>query len=65
VSELRQLFTALSEQNISPDRTCYPLGSCTMKYNPYLNEVAANLPGFAALHPAAPLADAVLGAGVL
>jgi glycine dehydrogenase len=57
-SELRQLFAALAEQNISPDRTCYPLGSCTMKYNPYLNEVAANLPGFAQLHPAAPLADA-------
>jgi glycine dehydrogenase len=58
VSELRRFFTALAEQNISPDRTCYPLGSCTMKYNPYLNEVVANLPGFAALHPAAPLADA-------
>jgi len=48
----------LSEQNISPDRTCYPLGSCTMKYNPYINEVAASLPGFANLHPDAPLADA-------
>jgi glycine dehydrogenase len=56
--QLRTLFTALSEQNISPDRTCYPLGSCTMKYNPYLNEVAATLPGFANLHPAAPLEDA-------
>ncbi len=55
---LRTLFTALSAQNISPDRTCYPLGSCTMKYNPYLNEVAAALPGFAQLHPDAPLADA-------
>jgi glycine dehydrogenase len=58
LSALRQLFAALSEQNISPDRTCYPLGSCTMKYNPYLNEVAANLPGFAMLHPAAPVEDA-------
>ncbi|MGQ4809060.1 Glycine dehydrogenase (decarboxylating) [Candidatus Entotheonellaceae bacterium PAL068K] len=57
-TELRALFTSLSEQNISPDRTCYPLGSCTMKYNPYLNEVAANLPGFAQLHPAAPIEDA-------
>ena len=56
--QLRALFSALSEQNISPDRTCYPLGSCTMKYNPYLNEVAANLPGFAHLHPEAPIADA-------
>ncbi len=55
---LQTFFTSLSEQNISPDRTCYPLGSCTMKYNPYLNEVAANLPGFAQLHPAAPPEDA-------
>lgn len=55
---LQRLFVALSEQNISPDRTCYPLGSCTMKYNPYMNEVAANLPGFANLHPDAPLEDA-------
>ncbi|MBM3223546.1 MAG: aminomethyl-transferring glycine dehydrogenase subunit GcvPB, partial [Candidatus Tectomicrobia bacterium] len=57
-AQLRSFFTALSEQNISPDRTCYPLGSCTMKYNPYINEVAAALPGFAELHPDAPLADA-------
>ncbi len=56
--QLRTFFTSLSEQNISPDRTCYPLGSCTMKYNPYINEVAASLPGFAQLHPDAPLADA-------
>lgn len=55
---LRQAFAAMSEQNISPDRTCYPLGSCTMKYNPYINEVAAGLPGFANLHPDTPLADA-------
>jgi glycine dehydrogenase len=56
--QLRMLFTALSAQNVSPDRTCYPLGSCTMKYNPYINEVAANLPGFAHLHPEAPVQDA-------
>ncbi len=54
---LRTLFADLSEQNISPDLTCYPLGSCTMKYNPYLHEVVANLPGFAQAHPEAPLAD--------
>ena len=35
----------------------YPLGSCTMKYNPKVNEWAARLPGFASLHPLAP--DAV------
>jgi glycine dehydrogenase len=57
-AELRDFFTALSAQNISPDLTCYPLGSCTMKYNPYLNEVVAVLPGFAELHPEAPLQDA-------
>ncbi|WP_089718911.1 aminomethyl-transferring glycine dehydrogenase subunit GcvPB [Candidatus Entotheonella palauensis] len=54
---LKTFFAALSEQNISPDLTCYPLGSCTMKYNPYLHEAVANLPGFAALHPEAPVAD--------
>ena len=53
----KRFFAALSEQNISPDLTCYPLGSCTMKYNPYLHEVVANLPGFAQAHPQAPLAD--------
>ncbi|PON13404.1 glycine dehydrogenase, partial [Candidatus Entotheonella serta] len=54
---LKTLFADLSEQNISPDLTCYPLGSCTMKYNPYLHEVVANLPGFAQAHPEAPAAD--------
>ncbi len=57
VDALKAFFAALSEQNISPDLTCYPLGSCTMKYNPYLHEVVANLPGFAHLHPEAPVAD--------
>ncbi len=54
---LKTFFADLSEQNISPDLTCYPLGSCTMKYNPYLNEAVAGLPGFADLHPEAPTAD--------
>jgi glycine dehydrogenase subunit 2 len=36
------------------DTGFYPLGSCTMKYNPKINEWAARLPGFAALHPFAP-----------
>ncbi len=57
-ASLKTFFAGLSEQNISPDLTCYPLGSCTMKYNPYLNEAVANLPGFAHLHPEAPVADA-------
>ncbi|MEX0325123.1 MAG: aminomethyl-transferring glycine dehydrogenase subunit GcvPB, partial [Puniceicoccaceae bacterium] len=40
------------------DDACYPLGSCTMKYNPFINDWAASLPGFTDLHPQAPLADA-------
>jgi glycine dehydrogenase subunit 2 len=44
-------FTRLSELNFSIDAHMYPLGSCTMKYNPRLNEDAARLPGFAAGHP--------------
>ena len=44
-------FTRLSQLNLSVDTAFYPLGSCTMKYNPRVNEEAASLPGFAALHP--------------
>ncbi len=44
-------FTRLSTQNYSIDANFYPLGSCTMKYNPKLNEKVARLPGFANLHP--------------
>ncbi len=47
-------FTRLSQLNYSIDTGFYPLGSCTMKYNPKLNEHAARLPGFARLHPLAP-----------
>ena len=50
-------YNRLGEQNISPDTTCYPLGSCTMKYNPYINEWAAALTGFAESHPQAPIED--------
>jgi len=42
-------FTRLSTLNYSIDRGMYPLGSCTMKYNPKINEVTARLPGFPAL----------------
>lgn len=45
-------FTRLSTQNFSIDANFYPLGSCTMKYNPKLNEKTARLSGFANLHPA-------------
>ncbi len=44
-------FVKLSQLNYSIDQGLYPLGSCTMKYNPKLNEDAARLPGFAQLHP--------------
>ncbi len=51
-------FVNLSHLNWSVDTGFYPLGSCTMKYNPKVNEWAARLPGFAALHPLAPDATA-------
>lgn len=44
-------FTHLSQRNVGIDDTFYPLGSCTMKYNPKIAEVAAALPGMADLHP--------------
>ena len=47
-------FVNLSQLNYSVDGGFYPLGSCTMKFNPKINEWAARLPGFAALHPLAP-----------
>ncbi len=44
-------FTRLSQFNHAVDIDFYPLGSCTMKYNPKINEQMARLPGFAAIHP--------------
>ncbi len=44
-------FTRLSQMNYAIDTTFFPLGSCTMKYNPKINEQVARLPGFADLHP--------------
>lgn len=54
VSELDVVrhYTRLSRLNMAIDNTFYPLGSCTMKYNPRINEDMARLPGFAHLHPA-------------
>ena len=46
-------FTALSTRNFGIDSGFYPLGSCTMKYNPRVNERVAALPGFRDLHPLA------------
>ncbi len=47
-------FVNLSQQNMSVDTHFYPLGSCTMKYNPKRNERAAAMPGFAEVHPYQP-----------
>lgn len=47
-------FTELSTRNHGVDSGFYPLGSCTMKYNPKRNERAARLPGFAQIHPYQP-----------
>ena len=52
--EVVQYFTALSQLNFSIDTHFYPLGSCTMKYNPKINDEAAFQPGFAAIHPLQP-----------
>jgi glycine dehydrogenase subunit 2 len=54
-------YTRLSRQNYAIDLGLFPLGSCTMKHNPRLNEKVARLPGFADLHPLAPT-DTVQGA---
>ena len=50
-------YTRLSQRNFSVDTHFYPLGSCTMKYNPKVNERVAALPGFAWLHPFQPAAQ--------
>lgn len=47
-------FTALSRQNFGVDTGFYPLGSCTMKYNPKVTERVSHYPGFAYLHPLVP-----------
>lgn len=54
-------YTRLSRQNYAIDLGLFPLGSCTMKHNPRLNEKVARLPGFADIHPLQPV-DTVSGA---
>lgn len=49
--EVARHFVALAERNHSVDKNFYPLGSCTMKYNPKINEKVAALEGFTGLHP--------------
>src|SRR5260370_26517752 len=49
--EIMRHYSRLASMNDSISEQFYPLGSCTMKYNPVLNEAVAALPGFAGLHP--------------
>lgn len=59
--EVVRHYTRLSRLNYAVDTGFYPLGSCTMKYNPKINEDAANLPGFSKIHPYQPV-ESVQGA---
>jgi len=59
--EMVRHYTRLSRQNYAIDLGLFPLGSCTMKHNPRLNEKVARMPGFADIHPLQP-ADTVQGA---
>jgi len=56
--ELVRYFTALSKLNYEVDTGFYPLGSCTMKYNPKWHEDIAKLPGFTSIHPYQPVESA-------
>jgi glycine dehydrogenase subunit 2 len=47
-------YTRLSQWNVGVDTSTYPLGSCTMKYNPKINDKVASLQGFAGIHPLLP-----------
>lgn len=49
--DIARHYTALSKRNYGVDNGFYPLGSCTMKYNPKINEDLAKLPGFTNIHP--------------
>ncbi len=55
--EMVRHYTRLSQRNVGIDDTFYPLGSCTMKYNPRMNETVAGMKGFAWLHPAMPVSE--------
>ncbi|MBU2342031.1 MAG: aminomethyl-transferring glycine dehydrogenase subunit GcvPB, partial [Alphaproteobacteria bacterium] len=58
-------YTRLSRQNYAIDLGLFPLGSCTMKHNPRLNEKVARLPGFADCHPLAPVQTVQGALGVI
>lgn len=50
-NDISRHYTELAKETHGVNDGAYPLGSCTMKYNPKINEVAASLPGFTAIHP--------------
>lgn len=52
--DLTRHMTSLSKKNMGIDKNFYPLGSCTMKLNPRINELCAAIPGFARTHPLTP-----------
>lgn len=52
--DLTRHFSSLAKRNMGIDTNFYPLGSCTMKLNPRVNEYCASLPGFTRTHPLAP-----------
>jgi len=58
-------YTKLSKLNFSVDTEFYPLGSCTMKYNPKVNEAAGVIPGFTALHPYMAMIDEAAAQGAM
>jgi len=60
-NEVIRHFTNISQLNHAVDTGFYPLGSCTMKYNPKINEETARLPGFSQIHPLQPV-ETVQGA---
>jgi glycine dehydrogenase subunit 2 len=57
-NDLARHYTALATKTYGVNNGFYPLGSCTMKYNPKIDEETAALPGFAAIHPLQPEATA-------
>lgn len=63
--EAMRHYVRLSRRNYSIDSGMYPLGSCTMKHNPRLNEKMARLPGFADIHPLQPISTVQGALGVM
>jgi glycine dehydrogenase subunit 2 len=64
-SQVVRHYTRLSRKNYAIDMGMFPLGSCTMKHNPRLNEAVAAMPGFADIHPLQPMASVQGALGVM